>query len=352
MSPSLPIFSMAPSKRTSVAAVAVYLNQLRGLPNAMMSRVLRFGPLATIEVIQQVGLFVDVLRFGLNAVLAADQEAELVTKIIRIRENFQTHFGEKLADHVEFFDEKRYLDYSSVAANLTFGSPNRNEFTQERLAENQYFLQFLDEAQLKRPLISLGRELASQFLDILGDLPPDEVFFKESPISVDELDDYKELIERIGHSRIHELTPDDQRRLLRLALRFTPGIHKMATLPEMLRNLILEGRFLFMAKIQQDHPGALAFYRMSDYIHSQTILDNILFGKTTTDHPNAQDSINQSIIHLLIEEDLLERIVEIGMDFKVGTKGDRLSGGQRQKLAIARVFLKKPPILIMDDYLF
>ena len=41
-----------------VAAVAVYLNQLRGLPNAMMSRVLRFGPLATIEVIQQVAYVV------------------------------------------------------------------------------------------------------------------------------------------------------------------------------------------------------------------------------------------------------------------------------------------------------
>ncbi|MGB6382186.1 MAG: ATP-binding cassette domain-containing protein, partial [Syntrophobacteria bacterium] len=59
--------------------------------------------------------------------------------------------------------------------------------------------------------------------------------------------------------------------------------------------------------------------------------------------------IDQSIIQVLIEEDLLETIVEIGMEFQVGSKGDRLSGGQRQKLAIARVFLKAPRVLIMDE---
>jgi O-antigen/teichoic acid export membrane protein len=37
-----------------VAAVAVYFNQLRSVPVSMMSRVLRFGPLAAIEVVQQV----------------------------------------------------------------------------------------------------------------------------------------------------------------------------------------------------------------------------------------------------------------------------------------------------------
>jgi ABC-type multidrug transport system fused ATPase/permease subunit len=113
--------------------------------------------------------------------------------------------------------------------------------------------------------------------------------------------------------------------------------------------LILEGRALFKEKISQDDPKAITFYKTSEYIYSQTILDNILFGKTKTVNPQTEEKINQSIIQVLIEEDLLETIVEIGMEFEVGSKGDRLSGGQRQKLAIARVFLKAPRVLIMDE---
>jgi len=302
-----------------------------------------------IEVLQQTGIFVDVLRFGLNTILTYDRHEEMVSRIIRVRKDFQSDFGETLADYVEFFDENKYLYHSSVIENLTFGTSNRESFADRNLPNNEFFLKFLDDADLTRPLLSLGAELSRQAVDILKNLPPDEVFFEQSPIAPDEIDDYKMLVERLKKRKLHQLSDGDREKLLLQGLRFTPGIHKMVALPRMLETLILEGRALFREIISTDDPEAFSFYQMSEYIFSQTILNNILFGKMKTTNPNAQEKINQSIIQLLIEEDFLESIIEIGMEFQVGSKGDKLSGGQRQKLAIARAFLKYPKMLIMDE---
>jgi ABC-type methionine transport system ATPase subunit len=302
-----------------------------------------------IAMLHQTGIFVDILRFGLNTILAHDQNQKLVDVVIRVRENFQRDFGDELADYVEFFDEEKYLFYSSVAENLIFGTPNKETFSDSHLSKNEYFLEYLNQADLTRPLLSIGAELARQTVDILGKLPPDAVFFEQSPIGPDELDEFKVLVERLKRKKLHELSDADRKKLLEPALRFIPGVHKMVALPAILQNLILEGRALFREKISKEQPQAITFYQISKFIHSQTILNNIFFGKTKTANPQAQEKINQSIIQLLIEEDLLETIIEIGMHYQVGTKGDKLSGGQRQKLATARAFLKRPKIMIMDE---
>lgn len=302
-----------------------------------------------IAILHQTGLFVDVLRFGLNAQLHGEEHQDLRDTVIRVRNSFQRDFGKKLADYVEFFDPDRYLYYAAIADNITFSASNRAEFAAEALASNRYFLTFLEASDLKRPLMNLGLELSRQTVEVLGDLPPEAVFFEQSPLGPDELPEYKELVRRLKAKRLHQLDATTQEKLLDVALRFRPGVHKLVGFPQILEDLILEGRSLFREQIAKEDPEAFTFYDMQAYISSQTILNNILFGRPKTSHPNAQEKINQSIIQLLIEEDLLETIVAIGMQFQVGSKGDRLSGGQRQKLAIARAMLKKSRLMIMDE---
>jgi len=80
------------------------------------------------------------------------------------------------------------------------------------------------------------------------------------------------------------------------------------------------------------------------FIFSGTVMENITFGKKNVSENEVIEAAKLANAH-----DFISNLPD-GYETDVGDMGNSLSVGQKQRIAIARVFLKNPSILILDEF--
>ncbi len=106
--------------------------------------------------------------------------------------------------------------------------------------------------------------------------------------------------------------------------------------------ILVDGQDIAMAT-QKSLRAAIGMVPQDTVLFNDTIRYNIRYGRPDATDEEVEDAAKLAQIHKFIMS------LPLGYDALVGERGLKLSGGEKQRVSIARTILKGPPILILDE---
>ncbi len=295
----------------------------------------------------------DVYRFGLAGTVDPERRPELVAGVMRARAALPERLAREDAEDLVFrFDPEHYNRNASLAVNLLFGQARKPAYHSDNLASNALLMELIEEMGLLPGLLERGLTIARTMVEIFADLPPGHPFFEQfSFIDADDLPDFRALVQKADKIGLDALGEQDRRRLLGLPFKYVEARHRLDLIDDEVERKVVEVRKRFAERVAEADPEAIEFYDPDRYNSAASLQDNILFGRVAYGRAEAQEVVGRAVTEVLSELGLREAVIEVGLDHNVGVGGRRLSGVQRQKLALARALLKRPDLLIVNEAL-
>jgi ATP-binding cassette, subfamily B, bacterial MsbA len=87
----------------------------------------------------------------------------------------------------------------------------------------------------------------------------------------------------------------------------------------------------------------IALVSQDPILFDDTIYNNICYGSRRASRDQVEDAAKKAFAHDFI-------VAKGGYDVKIGDLGSSLSGGEKQRIALARAILRDPSILILDEF--
>jgi putative ABC transport system ATP-binding protein len=302
-------------------------------------------------VLDELGFKDDVYVLGLRGRVDPAANPELAARLLDARKALVHRLhADGITKLVERFYVDKFNTNATVAENLLFGTPIGPAFELEALADNKYVRQVLDKVGLTDDLIEAGREVAATMTEIFADLPADHEFFEQySFISANDLPDFKTILAAIENSDVKTLSEEQRQKLLSLPFKLIAARHRLDVLDERMQERLLDARLTFRNDMPPELRDQVAFFDAEQYNAAASLQDNILFGKIAYGESDALARVPLVLGEVLDELSLRPSVIDVGLDYNVGTAGSRLSLGQRQRTAIARAVLKRPDLIILNE---